>query len=308
MIINETNIFNRNIPIRGYDCNTDGNCDVDSPIKKILGGKIEFGVNLYIYIQSICNAKCEFCNIHSEMGSPTFDYDTLERVLEELKNKILVTRIGITGGEPFLDTLRLDKVIKIVRKYFPNVDITVHTNGSFFNKIDKVESLDQLNEIHLSRHHYSDILNNKIFGLGTLRSYEIENLSDSLKSKLYLNCCLVKGFIDSENEIINYLEWALERNIKNVAFIDLTNINDFCKNHFVDLFKFDLMGLFKTGIPLKNIDICSCTLGTYTSKKSLKTAKVYFRQTKSWPTKCFHYLEFKNNKLFAGENEIPILY
>lgn len=305
MKIKRIEIFNNIVPIKGYVCNEYGDCNVEKPSwMQFLGGTVKYGVSLYIYIQGSCNAHCKFCNIHCEKNDNTLDFYALERVLKELKSKVTITRIGITGGEPFLDFERLDNTIVICKKYFPNTSISVHTNGFFLNKINQLNSLNRLDEIHISRHHYDDDINNEIFQSHTSDKHNIINLGRMLNEKIYLNCVLIKNYIDTEEKIEKYLEWALHCNINKVAFVDLTNLNGYCEEKFVDLFKFNFGGNFHIHKTVKNIDICSCFKGQYTSPYNHKTVNLFFRQTKSWPTKCYHYLEFKNNKLFAGEKEI----
>lgn len=305
MEIKQVNIFNNIVPIKGYICNKSGDCNITKPdFMHSSVWSIDYGANLYIYIQGACNAYCKFCNIHREKNEPFMDFDALEKTLKELKSKITIPRIGITGGEPFLDLERLDNTITCVRKYFPDANLTVHTNGAFLDKIDQLKGLEHLNEVHISRHHYNDKINDEVFHAHTSNEDDIRRASQILKDRIYLNCVLVKNYIDNEEEIKKYLEWVLSCNVHYAAFVDLTSLNNYCEEKFVDIFKMNLSDDFNTYEHLKNIDICSCFKGKYISPNSQKTVNLFFRQTKSWPTKCYHYLEFKNNKLFAGEKEI----
>ncbi len=305
MKIKKVDIFSNIVPLKGYSCNKSGDCNEVKPNWLcFLGGTIDYGVSLYIYVQGSCNAYCKFCNMHCEKNEYNMDFDVLENSLKELKNKVIITRIGITGGEPFLDFERLDHTIAMCKKYFPDIQLTVHTNGTFLNKIDQLNGLNQLDEIHISRHHYDDNVNSEIFQSRTSNEHDICNVGKILKNKIYLNCVLIKNYIDTEKKVEKYLEWALSCSIHNVVFVDLTNLNSYCKENFVDLFKLNLENNFHTCETVKNINICSCFKGKYISPYNHKAVNLFFRQTKSWPTKCYHYLEFKNNKLFAGKREI----
>ena len=67
------------------------------------------------------------------------------------------------------------------------------------DKIDKIEG------IHISRHHYNDIKNNKIFGIDVASCDDIKKVMEMSNNKrlIRLNCLLLKGNIDNIEEV-NY--------------------------------------------------------------------------------------------------------
>ena len=86
-----------------------------------------------------CNLKCKGCDHFACIADPYFvSYDSiysdLKRMAELLGNTGII-KMGIMGGEPLLHPDLL-KILKTVRKFFPNVIIRLTTNGLLLLKQD----------------------------------------------------------------------------------------------------------------------------------------------------------------------------
>jgi len=82
-------------------------------------------------IVSHCNLKCDFCSHYCNAVSEPEFYDTIvfEKDMSRLAKLFSqINVIRILGGEPFLHP-ELPKFIEIARRYFPNSDLWVATNG-----------------------------------------------------------------------------------------------------------------------------------------------------------------------------------
>ncbi len=231
--------------------------------------------NLYISITDVCLASCPFCNNNTKkkqtFTDKKFNVEKLKFVLEELKEKNLLNRVSITGGEPFLNVELLNKVVNAIfevlgyRQY-----LTINTNGFNLDKVLELDNYKNIAGIHISRHHYLDEKNDQLFGFKTIHLDEIKSLQNKLENKhlLRLNSLLIKNYIDSAENVENYLEMAANLGIFRVGFVGLMPLNEFSKQNYVEYKE-----IFKNLSPdcaivsnLKNANICDCANGMYISK------------------------------------------
>lgn len=233
----------------------------------------------YINITNICNAKCEFCcNAHNK-SFEKLDLNYLKEALDVVSNN--VSRIAISGGEPMINSKDLEDLLNIVDSY--GVPITINTNGSFLMKnVDLLNKYKNIESIQLSRHHYDDNLNNEIFKIKTIGIYEVNELN--INPLIGINCLLIKGYIDSFEEVIKYLEFiADETTLAQVGFISMMKVNEYTENKFVDyreIISFLGEKFSKVSSSLDG-ERCSCVNYIYTSQKGEKLF-VYFKYTKEY--------------------------
>lgn len=257
----EVSLFGKHIQLRDNLCT----CKKG----EIINGELYY--NLYISITDVCLANCKFCNNNTKQkctkSNIKLDLDKLEAVIKELKNKVELNRISITGGEPLLDISQLNRVLNLIFEVCgKNQMVTINTNGINLAKIFELDSLDLLEGIHVSRHHFDDTINDEIFGFKTAHIQDIENVQNKLKNKklLRLNCLLIKDYIDSKDQVKSYLEIASKLNIFRVGFVGLMSINDYSKEHYIeykDVFE-DFDESFQAR-QLFNKDVCDCLNGVY---------------------------------------------
>lgn len=260
----EVTIFDKTIKLRDNLCT----CSA----KKIIKGSLYY--NLYISITDVCLASCKFCNNNTKQkctkSTHVLDLDKLAMVIKELKSKVELNRISITGGEPLLDIPLLNKVINLIYEICgKNQAVTINTNGINIAKILELDNLDLLEGIHISRHHYNDKINDEIFGFKTAHLNEIKELNNKLKNKrlLRLNCLLIKDYIDSSQTAQEYLEMASQLDIFKVGFVGLMPINEYSKQHYIEYKKvFEDFGESFKAKQLYNRTTCDCMNGIYPAK------------------------------------------
>lgn len=96
-------------------------------VKPTMGGRkiVNFLVTDY------CNLKCKRCGNFSNLEKECnyLDLNSFEQYLQQLRKKFRgVSKIQLMGGEPLLN-LRLETYIFLTRKYFPETNIDIVTNG-----------------------------------------------------------------------------------------------------------------------------------------------------------------------------------
>lgn len=223
-------------------------------------------VNLSIFVSDYCNANCDFCVAELRYFHEGVDYikpaikddnkyfKKLDSMLDAVKP--LNPSVSLTGGEATLDP-KLPEILNILAKH--NVrKRTITTNGSGLllkvkgsndTVLDKLVDY-KLQHLNISRAHYNEEENHKIMKpdnpyLSNAQLEEVVDIARANNIRLRLSCALLKGKIDSLEEMIKYLDWAESIGVDNVVFRQLMKfdekavkpgrIPDYCKAHSVSL-------------------------------------------------------------------------
>ncbi len=259
--------------------------------------------------QKGCNAKCLFCEYQDD--AQTFNEDKFYKILEELEDKVRVKKVAFSGGEPTLHLDKLSRIIKKTRTVLPGAYIVVNTNGVNLKEVFKDKSLiGIIDNFSISRHHYDDDKNNEIFGTKTISSEDLRKLRKNIRKKsiFHLSCNLVKGYIDSKEEIFKFLEYSNYMKIKSVGFVSLMPINDFCKDNFIDFNGLDLLDEnFRMTTEWTYEDICKCNNYVYIPKNYERIIKVYYKNT--YKPECINInLNFDGENLTNGFSSTNVIY
>lgn len=115
-------IFGHEISVKTTDC-----CHGDTP-----GSRVPPAVNLFVKVTDGCNARCLFC---SNAGAPhttgPFDTAKLFSVVDELqRNRIIINRFNITGGEPAVVAPLVEELLQELSKSrYDDIHVHLNTNG-----------------------------------------------------------------------------------------------------------------------------------------------------------------------------------
>lgn len=191
--------------------------------------QVASGFNLYIDISAACNASCPFCiapTIGREDGPGFFDGAKFALDLTES----IIGTIQVVGGEPMISR-RLPRLLEEIGKRDYRRTI-VNTNGSFVsNEIVSAMKSARVTNINVSRHHYDELLNQEVMkfrpGLpnATLAS-GIKRIIDS-GINLRMQCNLIKGYIDSVQKMLGYIDWCVGLGCKEISFSQIFPLNLF---------------------------------------------------------------------------------
>lgn len=293
-MIKEIELFGEKVPVKNYLCTND-------PDHLIKG---EYRFNLYIKITDYCNAKCQFCsNQDSIPHQEKIDLHQLELVLQELKRKQLLGRVSITGGEPFLHVKRLNLILNKVFEVLPDACVTINTNGIHFGRIHELDTLSLLEGIHISRHHYDDVINDHIFGVKTATLNEIKTLYDCVDHPklIRLNCLLINGYIDRLKEVKKYLEEASKVGVFRVGFVSLMPTNSYCRENYINfntIFQNLPFDFFSTN-HFYDSSICECCNGIYLGENG-NLVEYYARMTKQL------HCDYMRQLVYTPQNELQL--
>jgi molybdenum cofactor biosynthesis enzyme MoaA len=243
-------------------------------------------INLYVQFKG-CNANCKFCE-YKNLGH-NFNVEKFNDVLNKLSTQIEVRKISLTGGESTINK-NFYNVVDIISKY--DSFLVVNTNGTNLKEIHKKGYTEKFNSIALSRHHYKDEINNEILQFDAISCQELKNMK---LNNLHLSCNLQKDYINDENEIYKYLDFASEIGCDDVGFVSLMKINDYSKEQYIDFdnlkLNFDRYHKIKEW---KYEDNCKCNNYLYLTDNG-NIVKVYNRSVLKQSSSI-------SNIVFDGEN------
>lgn len=293
-------LFDKEINVRDYYCKlSDDSFYV--PVNKPY-------INLYIQMKG-CNASCKFCE-YMNLANP-FNINKFIQILkyfDEHSNEIDLNKISITGGEPTLNISTLYSIMDEIQKFknnHPYVYLVMNSNGYNLKKLYNDNKIDFFNSISLSRHHYDQTINNKIFNTNfkTISDEDLINIINDNKDVFHFSCNLINEYISTPEDIYKYLDYCNSMNIYDVGFVGLMKINDYCKSNYVDFNLANLTKhkLFKNKLFIvqtrQNYEYCKCLNYLYLPQTNFKKPiKIYSRcvLTKTCP--------HTNNLVFDGEN------
>ncbi|WP_104761431.1 GTP 3',8-cyclase MoaA [Helicobacter cetorum] len=179
-----------------------------------------------------CNFRCQYCMPDTPLDF--FDNEELlplDNVLEFLKIAIDegIRKIRITGGEPLLRK-GLDEFIAKLHAYNKEVALVLTTNGFLLKKMAKDLKNAGLSRVNVSLDSLKSDRVLKISKKDALKNV-LEGIEESLKVglKLKLNTVAMKGVND--DEILELLEYAKNRNIqiRYIEFMENSHAKSFVK-------------------------------------------------------------------------------
>lgn len=175
---------------------------------------------LYVEFTKNCNAHCPFCSAHRGLGD--LDPAILEECVDELVDAGAVDRVSITGGEPLIvgDSLRLNRLFDILEQsgleYY-----ALTTNGRYLARnFVMLDTLSKLKYLNVSRHHYDDEENRRVFGDRSIPGLDeitgIFGLFGGKPLEFRLNCTL---YPDADADFVNrYIQTAAGAGISSILF------------------------------------------------------------------------------------------
>lgn len=243
-------------------------------------------IALYVVLTRKCNINCKFCEYHS--GISEIDVAKFEDTLKRLLRICNITTVHFTGGEPTLELDKLKQLCRIIKHQDKLITTSVNTNGT---RLKELEDICELDNIALSRHAVDDSENIEIFRSNLVpMSEDIKGFKD--KHKLHLSCNLIKGHIDSEEKILQYLEFASTLDINDIGLVSLMNINDFCNKHYVD---FKSINIKETERLKKSR--CFKNISEKTGKICCKCENYLYRASNMNLVSMYHRYAIKNNEI-----------
>lgn len=217
-------LYNSYYPFRDYCCINKN----EEPIPK------EIKTNLYIRVNNICNGKCKFCLNCNNKTTNNLNIEKLKEVYKYLLDKNMIKLVTITGGEPMLNPKYINDIINALVEINKDVEISISTNGTNLDKVLEFDNINNIKYIHVSRHHYIDEINDKIFGFKTISTNKIKEIQEKTR-KIIINTVGIKNYIDNKEELLKMCDYTRKLDVNRLHYVSLINYNNYCKENYVDI-------------------------------------------------------------------------
>ena len=236
--------------------------------------KAEPALRLYVKVSDDCNAKCSFCVNESTKDYGKLDLVKLEYVIRYLYDNHLLHSVNLSGGEPMTHPDTVNDIIQMIYRIDPRIEVQLSTNGLNFRKLLEFDNINNLESIHVSRHHYIDSVNESIFRSKSVASADdIMTVQEGLKDK------------------------------KKNGFVSLMKCNEFARDRFInfnDIFS-NLDRDFHLAHHFYSKEYCECVDGVYISD-SAKLVEFYARMVKDCDCseKVMQLVYTSDNRVLSG--------
>ena len=270
-------------------------------------------LRLYVKLTDFCPSKCSFCANQLGCDNGNFDVDKFMYVFNYLYDNKLLHSISFTGGEPLLEVDKLFRIMDFIYNRNPNFDIQISTSGYNLKELASYDKINRLESIHISHHHYDEEVNRSIFNSNNIASGDdIMFLQDSLYDKkiININTLVMKGYIDSLEEIKKNLDYVGELGVYKNGFVSLMKCNSYAKDKFINFNNIfnNLDSNFFNGHHFYAKEYCECIDGIYLSSNN-KFVEYYARMVKEMDCPYVTQLVYtSDNRLTKGfgKEEIKI--
>lgn len=288
-------IFDKELPVKNYYCS-------DSPTKLRI---TKPSLRLYIKLTDQCLANCKFCANRQSKDFGTIDLEKLAFVISYLKEKNILHGISITGGEPMTNPDTLFQMLDLIYQIDEQMEVAISTNGYNCKEFKKYNKVNQLESIHISRHHYDDKKNQDIFDTNTIATTtDIMDLQQSLKDEkiININTMIMKSGINSLDEIKTMLTYVGDIGVYKTGFVSLMKCNPYAEREFINfnsIFE-NLDSNFFPGYHFYSQEYCECVDGIRLTEHN-KLVEYYARMIKECDCPYTTQLVYtSDNKLTAG--------
>lgn len=172
--------------------------------------------NFTIVMPGGCNAKCDFCFWKQEKTCDNY-LEKLQDTMDGLPSQFY--QLSISGGEPTLSPYFKDVLDLIDIEQFTHRILT--TNGiALLNNIDIIK--EKIQHINISRHHFDDEINAKIFDTNNIPNTEyiikcVEELNMA-GIDVTFSAVLTDEYIKTKDDILNYVDYAKRCGASHIYF------------------------------------------------------------------------------------------
>lgn len=281
-------LFGKDIQLRTWGCSLNG-CTPE-PLSPM--------VNLFVKVTKGCNARCLFCSNANSPKVGSFDFDKLFNIIDEIMDTgIKINRISITGGEPATVPVLVETLLtRLDEKNYQKIKVHLNTNG-LLPESQILMIHERVDSISMSLHHYDLAKLSELYGV-TIPEASL-SFAGIDRTILNASCNLLRGYIDSPEEARKMMDFVSDLGIRSLGFVALMKVNDFCREHYVDIDDIHLSeieGVRRTK-ERSHCGDCRCTNYLYSAKG--KWLDIYMRNYQN-PNYCESSLVYDGVHLRQG--------
>ena len=264
-------------------------------------------VNLFVKVTKGCNAKCLFCsNAGRSVPHAPFNVCKLIDMIKSLKESgIKVNRVNITGGEPSVVSPLVENILsKMDEPETSGIHLHLNTNG-LLPQSQELMRHPRWDSISMSLHHYDIARLSELYGCRIPDgAFNFDGIN---LQKVNSSCNLVKGYIDNAEEAHKMLDFNLDLGIPRIGFVALMKVNDYCREHFVDLEDIHLESIPHVYFTKSMNRGSDCKCSNYLYNRDLKILEIYMRNYAN-PNYCESSLVYDGEYLRQGFHQDNIIY
>ena len=264
-------------------------------------------VNLFVRVTKGCNAKCLFCsNAGTSVPHAPFNVCKLIDMIKSLKESgIKVNRVNITGGEPSVVSPLVENILsKMDEPETSGIHLHLNTNG-LLPQSQELMRHPRWDSISMSLHHYDIARLSELYGCRIPDgAFNFDGIN---LQKVNSSCNLVKGYIDNAEEAHKMLDFNLDLGIPRIGFVALMKVNDYCREHFVDLEDIHLESIPHVYFTKSMNRGSDCKCSNYLYNRDLKILEIYMRNYAN-PNYCESSLVYDGEYLRQGFHQDNIIY
>lgn len=200
-----------------------------------------YNSSIDVRFTKLCDNACDFC-IEDMDGIPSLGKTNVDRMVKSVLLSVQnhgKDTVLILGGEPFLQPKLLLDFVSRIRDDVKNIYITTSVPRQLDPYDVKIECImDMIDGLNISLHHWDWERNNQI--LKARNNFDridvIEELAWWWGDKIRLQCNLVKGGIESRDDVNNIVNLASKFHIEEVKFNELQGVGADLYVSFDELF------------------------------------------------------------------------
>lgn len=239
--------------------------------------RIDPCVNIFVRVTDGCICACPFCsNAGAVPPRRPFDVGRLLEFSSMLADAgVTVNRVNVTGGEPALVS---DLVGKILDGYsspaFSEIHLHLNTNGVLPSSMELMRN-PRWNSVSVSLHHYDRERLSELYGFPVPEeAFRFDGVD---MMKVNASCNLIRGYIDSPEEVRRMLDFALDIGLTRIGFVSLMKVNGWCRDHYVDFSELDFESIPRVHFTRTMDRGLDCKCSNYLYSRDLRVLEIYNR-------------------------------
>ncbi|MDH4263754.1 MAG: radical SAM protein [Spirochaetia bacterium] len=195
----------------------------------VLSSPVRSFKKLRVSITENCNLACLYCDVQKARSQSPLknDLSALLEIIKKLNDRLDLSSVRITGGEPALNPNLVSFVQKLKQLGIPEINLT--SNGIFLGNLLVDLRQAGLDRINISLDALDDVTYYKITGRKGVDQvihsiYKARETGFDVK----LNSIILRGI--NENQVLPLLEFAIESSVK-LRFLELMKMGPAADRH-----------------------------------------------------------------------------
>lgn len=192
---------------------------------------------------------------------------------------------------------------EIEKENFDDIHLHLNTNGILPQSQELMQHR-RWDSISMSLHHYRLESLSELYGTKIPEKAFLFQKVD--KQKLNVSCNLIKGYIDSSDEVHKMLDFTIGLGVPRIGFVSLMKVNKYCREHYVDFDNIKINTIPHVYFTKSMNRGQNCKCSNYLYNKDLRILEIYMRNYMN-PQYCESSLVYDGEYLRQGFHKDNII-